>query len=151
MESGGKAAATLHNPSGKSTPPTKQYSAAQTLMVRGHYDEALAAYQQAIAEDDSDPVPFIQVARILRDNLERYEEAASWFLRVQEHPNAHSGTVLLALRELTELYTHKLEQPQRALPILARVSDTRPDSQEGKWAASELAHLRALVFQEPSE
>jgi hypothetical protein len=86
----------------------------------------------------------------LRDHLERYEEAADWFKRVQEHPNARSGTALLALRELTEVYTHKLEQPKKALPLLARISETRPNSQEGEWATRELAELKALIFPEPS-
>lgn len=33
MMGGGRVAASLHNPSGKSTPPTKQYSSAQALMA----------------------------------------------------------------------------------------------------------------------
>jgi hypothetical protein len=148
-QGGGMVAATLHNPSGKSTPAKKQYSAAQALLARGHYEDAIAAYQHAISEDASDPTPYLQVARILRDELERYEESASWFRQVHEHPNASSGISLLALREITELYTQKLGQPQKALPLLARLSETQPDSPEGEWATRELVELKRLVFGEP--
>lgn len=151
MEGAGRFGATLHNPSGRSTPPERQYSAAQALVVRGHYEEAVAAYEYAISEDDSDPEPYLRIARILRDQLEQYEDAAVWFKRAQRHPNAHSGTVLLAVRELTEVYTHRLQDPRRALPILAQLSETRPDSPEGKWAAGELAELRATAFGDPPE
>lgn len=151
MEGGGKFAATLHNPSGRSTPPEKQYSAAQTLVVRGHYRDAVTAYEQSISEDDSDPEPYMRIARLLRDHLASYEDAAVWFKRAQQHPNAHGGTVLLAVRELTELYTHKLNDPRRALPMLAQLSETRPGSPEGQWAARELAALKATAFEEPTD
>lgn len=151
MEGGGKFASTLHNPSGRSTPPEKQYSAAQALVVRGHYEDAVTAYEVAISQDDSDPAPYVQIARILRDHLNRYEDAAVWFKRVQRHPNAHGGTALLAIRELTELYANKLDDPSGVMPLLAQLSETRPDSPEGEWAARELAELRAARLLESPE
>ena len=147
VEGGGNFAATLHNPTGRSTPAEKQYSAAQALMMRGHHADAVAAYQQGIDADGSDPAPYLMIARIMRDHLGRHEDAAAWFGKVRGHPNVESGTAFLALRELVELYTHKLNQPRKALPLLAQLADSRPGTAEGDWATRELAELKAMVFE----
>ena len=136
---------------GRSTPAKKQYSAAQALAARGSYEEAVAAYETAIAADDKDATPYLQIARILRDDLGRLEESASWFRRVRTHAHVESGVAFLALRELTELFTHKLNQPRRALPLLAQVAETGVDTREGEWAARELIELRTRVFGDSEE
>ncbi len=67
----GKAAGTLHNPSGRSTPHAREHSAAESLVVRGRYEEAVQAFEAAVSEDPRDPVPYLRLARIHRDHLGR--------------------------------------------------------------------------------
>ena len=146
--SGGRAAATLHNPSGCTTPFKRQYSAAETLKVRGEYAAAIDAYEGAAAEHPDDPRPLIEIARIQRDALDDPEAAASAFKRALGHPSLEAGQRFLVTRELCEVYTHRMDEPRRALPILARMAEEQAGTPPGEWAAEELVEVKALVFGE---
>lgn len=139
---GGATIATIHNPSGRTTPSRREHSHAESLVARGLYQEAIDAFEMAIAEDASDSRPYVRIARIYRDHMHRYEDAAAWLKRVPAE-SAH-----LATRELVELYTTKLNEPRRAAPLLARMAEERAGSSEGEWAASELARVKAAIAQE---
>lgn len=141
----GRAAGTLHNPSGRSTPHEREYSAAESLVVRGRYPEAVAAFEAHVAEFPDDPVPYLRLARIHRDHLDDQEAAAGWFKRALRDARPGPGQELLARRELIELYLNRSGEPQRAAPDLARLAEERPDTPEGQWAARELADLKERI------
>ena len=143
----GQAAGRIHNPSGRSTPSRKEYSQAESLVARGLHQEAIDAFEVAIAEDGADPTPYLRIARILRDHMGRFEEAAGWFKRAIRESAIPPGTSLLATRELVELFLTKLDDPGRAAPLLARVADERAGTPEGEWAARELAAVKAEIAQ----
>ena len=148
----GRAAATIHNPSGRTTPPKKEYSHAEALVARGLVQEAIDELEIAIAEDGSDPQPYLRIARLYRDRLGRPEDAAQWFRRVLSEKRAGGGTAYLATRELIELYVGPLGQPAKAAPLLARLAEERPGTPEGSWAAEELGRVKAdMARQEESE
>lgn len=138
----GAAAQTLYNPSGKTTPPKKEYSYAESLVVRGQYEEAADAFELAVAEDPGDPTPYLRIARIYRDHLERHEDAARWFRRAQRESQIHPGHMMLARRELVELYIHHLGEPQKAAPELARLAEEFEGTPEGEWAEEELKAVK---------
>lgn len=145
---GGAAAGQIHNPSGRSTPARKEHSHAESLVARGLYQEAIDAFEMAIAEDPSDPVPYLRIARIQRDQMRRYEDAARWLKRALAEPTLPAGSAHLASRELVELYTTKLNEPRRAAPLLARMAEERAGSPEGAWAAAELVRVKATIAAE---
>jgi len=144
----GRAASTLHNPSGGSTPFRRQHSGAEALRVRGEFAAAIEAFERAAQEYPDDPGPWIEVARIHRDSLSDPEEAARAFKRALGHPGLGAGQRFLATRELCEIYTHRMNEPRRALPLLARLAETQPGTPPGEWAARELVEVKALVFGE---
>jgi len=146
VSTGGRAAGTLHNPSGGSTPYRGQHSGAEALKVRGDYRGAIAAYEKAAAAQPDDPRPVIEIARIYRDHLDDPAAAVTWFKRAIAHEGIDSGHRFLTIRELCELYTGRLDDPRRALPILARVAETREGTREGDWAARELREVKSMVF-----
>ena len=141
-ELGGRAANTLHNPSGAGTPRRREYSQAESLAARGLYDEAVAAFEVASAEDAADPTPTLRIARIHRDRLAKHEDAATWFRRAIERTEPGSGLALLLVKELVELYALKLAAPARAAPYLARLAEARPGTPEAEWARQELGRLK---------
>jgi tetratricopeptide (TPR) repeat protein len=145
---GGAAANRIHNPSGRSTPSRREYSHAESLVARGLHEEALEAFEVAIAEDPSDPTPYLRIARIHRDRLQRYEDAAQWLKRCIEQSAASAGAAHLATRELVELYANKLNEPRRAAPLLARLAEERAGTPEGAWATEELARVKATIADE---
>jgi tetratricopeptide (TPR) repeat protein len=133
---------------GGTTPPRREYSAAQALAAQGHYRAAVDAYELAAAESDGDPEPYLAVARILRDHLRDFEASAAWFRRARRDARLGRGQELLVAQELVELYTNKLDDPRRAIPELARIVRLRPDTPHGQAAARRLAELRSEVERE---
>jgi hypothetical protein len=85
---GGGAARGLYNPSGGAPPREAEYSHAESMAARGLYDEAVVAFEVAIAANPTEPNGYLRVARIHRDRSRRYEESATWFKRALEHRGA---------------------------------------------------------------
>lgn len=144
----GGAARVLYNPTGSGTPRRREYSFAQSLIVRGEYGKAIEAYQARVAEDPTDPDPYIAIARLLRDEMDDPEQAAVWFRRVRDRTSLDAGRSILVTRELVELYGTRLGEPLRAAPELARLAEMFPHTPDGKWAASELAELKRRMLEE---
>lgn len=138
----GNLAQGLYNPSGRTTPHKYDYSYAKSLAARGAHLEAIQAYEESVARDPADPVPYVAVARILRDELKRFEEAAGWFRRARREANLDRGHELLIARELVEIYRVKLDEPFKAAPELARLAESFADTPEGEWAEGELRDLK---------
>lgn len=130
---------------GTSTPPKREYSAAQAMVARGHYREAVDAYEIAAAESEGDPEPYLAIARLLCDHLRDFEGAAAWFRRARQDAQLSAGQDLFVASELAELYTTKLGTPQRAIPELARIAQLAPDSPQGRAAAQRVQELRSSL------
>lgn len=144
----GQVAASIYQPSGSSTPPVREYSLADSLLARGRIDEAAEAYQVLSEDYPDDPEPRLRHARLLRDKTQRYEDAAQIFKGALAIPNLKPEAELVILRELVELFTHKLRQPQRALPYLARMAEKFGSSPSGEWARQESKDIKQQMLQD---
>jgi len=144
----GALAARLHAPPGRSTPPKREYSFAESLVARGAYEEAITAFELALAADPSDPTPYLRIARVYRDHLDRPEDAVRWFRRALAESEAPRGVATLARRELAELYVDRLGQPARAAPMLARMAEEMAGTEDGTWAARTLARVKERMGEE---
>lgn len=142
IEAAGRMSGQLYNPSGSSTPHKREYSMAASLAIRGEYAKAAAAYEIAISEYPDDPEPYLCLARLLRDQLGRHEQAARWFKRARSDTKISDGQALLASRELIELYTVHLGEPAKAAPELARLAEKYDGTPEGNWAREALAEVK---------
>lgn len=142
VRGGAGAAGTIYNPSGTTTPHKREYSRAESLVARGSYEEAVTAFELAVAEDPTDPWPYLRVARIYRDHLGRFEDSARWFRRAFRESRA---APVVARRELVELYVHRMKEPGRAAPELARMAEELAGTPDGDWAVAELRHVKELV------
>jgi tetratricopeptide (TPR) repeat protein len=139
----GRAASTLYTPSGSGTPRKQEFSHAESLAARGLYDEAVAAFEVAIAASPEDPDGYLRVARIHRDRSRRFGDAAAWFKRALERTEPGSALALLVTREIAELYATKLASERaRLAPVLARLAHERAETPEGRWAAEELRRVK---------
>ena len=139
----GAAISSVYMASGSSTPGPRQYSQGDALAVQGKLPAAIKEYEQNIADFPTDPEPRIRLARLYRDRLQQYEDAAHQFKQVLQLPDLPSATNGAIARELVELLTRRMNAPNRALPILARLSAQQPDSAAGKWANTELTELKS--------
>ena len=139
----------VYAPSGGTTPHDKKYSYEESLVARGMYDEAVTAFELAVLESPEDPAPYLRIARILRDHLERYDDAARWFRRVQRDTEISGGQAVLARKELIELYWHKMGEPAKAAPELARMAEELEGTPEGERATNDLARVKEIIAQQP--
>lgn len=151
MKGVGRAAGGLYAPSGRSTPPKPEYSLAESYAARGHYDEAIAAFEQALAEDSADPTPYLRIARIKRDRLGDDAGAAAWFKRALSESDMSAGVTSLTLKEVVELYEVRMGQPARATPLLARVAEESAGTPDGKWARETLERIKSQMAKESDE
>lgn len=135
-------AANLYGGSGSSTPAKREYSRGDALNAHGKYDEAVVEYQRCAALYPQDPEPRMRLARMLRDRMDRPEDAALNFKQVLAFEEVDEGVWIQAARELSELYAHRLKQPQRALPTLAQLHARFPNSPAGQWARQELTEIK---------
>ena len=141
----GRAAGVLYAPSGKSTPRKKGHSLAESFVVRGMYEEAFAAFEDAINDDPTDWQPYVRVARVKRDQTSDAEGAAVWFKRAISEAGVPSGPRLLILKEYLELCSGRLKTPRKAAPLLARIAEMESDTPEGAWAAKALAEIKCTM------
>lgn len=143
--SAGSAASTLYSPASGAPARTKEHSRAESLVARGLYEDAVSAFELAVLEDPSDPTPYLRIARVYRDHLGRYEDAARWFRRAVREASAPPGAAFLARKELVEIYTHRMGTPERALPELARMAEELAGTQEADWAAAQIRDIKARM------
>lgn len=144
-EGAGWSVGRIHHPSGASTPHRPEYSHAESLVVRKKYDEAMEAYREFIRESPEVPEPYLAIARLLRDELGRYEEAVRWFKRARAESRLGRQHEVLVSREIVEIYRRRMEAPLKAAPELARMRERFADTPEGEWAGRELAEVRERV------
>jgi tetratricopeptide (TPR) repeat protein len=144
----GRMGAGIYQPSGSSTPVVREYSLAESLVARGRFDEAAEAYQLLSEDFPDDPEPRIRLARLLRDNTARYEEAGAMFKSVLSMRGLKPETELILLRELVELYMHKLQQPPRALPYLKRIAEQFANTPTAQWARHEARDIKQQMQSE---
>jgi tetratricopeptide (TPR) repeat protein len=144
-ERSGRVAASIYQPSGSSTPPIREYSLADSLVASGRFDEAAEAYQVLSEDYPQDPEPRLRHARLVRDKTRCYEDALSIFKSALAISSLKPETELAILRELVELCTHKLHQPARALPYLARIAEKFPGTPTGEWARNESREIKRQI------
>ncbi|UCF39553.1 MAG: tetratricopeptide repeat protein [Gemmatimonadota bacterium] len=144
--SAGRTVQSIYNPEG--TAVRREYSLADSLVARGKYEDAAAAYEVACLEHPEDPEPYFRLARLLRDHLQRHDEAAQWFERARTESRIQGLQGLVISQELIELYVHKLRTPRRAIPELMLLCERFPGTPAADGARKELEEMRELLAQE---
>jgi len=145
----GRIARTVYDPTGSRVPSRPAYSGPESLAVRGRYEDAINAYEAAAREEPGDPEPWLRIARIERGDLKRPQRALEAFRTARARVAEGSPTALMIGREIADIYLTDLHEPTRAMPELARLAASSPDSPIGQWAARELADLKKTVDRRP--
>jgi tetratricopeptide (TPR) repeat protein len=140
----------IYHPSGKSTPAVREYSRARALAIQGQFEQAAAAWELNVAEHPEDPVPYLESARLHRNELKDYEQAVQWYKRAMDASQISGGQLLLATQEITEIFSKKLNQPRRAIPYLADFIKNYPNDPNVDSAKKQLDSLRAKIRESQS-
>lgn len=138
----GRVASTVYMPGGRgSAAPRREYSLAESLAARGRFEDAVSVFEEAVADHPDDPTPYLRIARISRDELDRPEDAVRWFRRARSEARLGEAELSLVSRELIELH-RKRGEPAKAAPELARLAKMRAGTPEAAWAERELAEVK---------
>lgn len=138
----------LYFASGNSTRSSRQYSLAESLIVRGRFDEAMNHLEAECAQHTDDPTPALMLARLLRDRCDRPLDAVKWFRTAIERSAGDDAGTIAASRELIEVYMRVLRTPRPAMPWLARLASQHAGTATGEWARRELADIKAELREE---
>ncbi|HEX6589380.1 MAG TPA: hypothetical protein VF039_10175 [Longimicrobiales bacterium] len=148
---GGRAARVVYDPKGAGVPSRAGYSAAESLAVRGLFEDAINAYELAAADEPADPEPLLRIARIERSDLKRPQRAIEALRAARARVAPDSQTALMIAREIADTFHRDLNEPARAMPELARLAADFADTPTGAWAKRELAELKARLEQERTD
>jgi hypothetical protein len=107
-------------------------------------DEAISAYREEAEARPNDPVPRLRAARLLRDEVGRYREAARWFRQALAACSSLEGKHSV-LREFVEMAVTRWREPWRVLPDLARFAEEHEGTGPGTWARDEAASIKAGI------
>jgi len=118
------------------------HSLPRALLARGLLEEAVRAFEVAVATNPNDPEPYLEIARIQRDRLGRPDEALRWFRRARDQSRLSPAEARLLIREIVELPRKHLPDPSGAAPDLARHLAAHEGTPEGEWARTELTELK---------
>ncbi|MBW3553693.1 MAG: hypothetical protein KY466_09285 [Gemmatimonadetes bacterium] len=146
LEFTGGAARRLYGGSPFSVAPP-DYSYPDSLAARGLYEPAVAAYRNAAEEHPGSPEPLLRAARVLRDGLHRYAEAIELFREIRAGYTDDEGLEEVVTREIAEIHMNRLQQPERALPELARLLERHPSSPAAEWARRRMAELKREMWE----
>ena len=141
----GTAGSTMYFGSGSSTPAKREYSLGDALVMQEKYSEAIAEFERNAAVHSDDPEPRLRLARLYRDRLNQPEQAVHWFKQALSLRTIDGGSEALAARELVELCSNRLKQPERAIPVLARITELQPTTTTGTWARAQLEELKRAL------
>lgn len=142
---GGRAARVVYDPRGAGVPSRAGYSAAESLAVRGRFEDAINAYELAARDEPNDPQPWLRIARIERADLKRPRRAIEALRAARTRVPDDSKTALMISKEIAETFLRDLNDPARAMPELARLAATFPETPTGAWAKKELADLKSAM------
>ena len=79
------------------------------------------------------------------------EKAAIWLRRALQETELKGRWEMVLVRELAELYRHRIGAPARAAPLLAKFAQRYEGSPEGEWARGELADVKHLMLEQADD
>ena len=126
---------------GWSGPRRPDYSHAEALEKRGDLEGAVEIYKEAIWTNRRDPQAYVQLAS-LRNRMGFHEEAIDILRRALGVARFSSLGEALAVREIHEISSTRLDDSARAAPDLARYLEREPEGEHGDWARRELAYIK---------
>jgi hypothetical protein len=138
-------------PTGSSTPYEEQFSQEDALVMQERIGDALALFEQRIADDPAAIRPRIRAADLYAGLGRNPQRAAELFREVQRIPGLTSGQDVYAGNRLVDLYMGPLALPGRALVELRRLVDRYPDSRVAPHLREAIATLKARHTPETPE
>ncbi|MEO0017578.1 MAG: hypothetical protein RLZZ522_861, partial [Verrucomicrobiota bacterium] len=128
---------------------------ARSLMAQGDYDGAIAAFKEAAAQDPLNRLPWVEIAKIQKTNLEDPAAAIATIRHALESQAWEVNDAAYFLFRLAELYDEVEGNRASAVAIMNQVIEQFPETRHSANARNklhewEVADAAAAAAQEHS-
>lgn len=111
---------------------------ARSLVAQGDYEGAILAFREAAQQEPENRLPWVEIAKIQRDNLEDPQGAVETLREcLANHPWKENDAAFLLFR-LSEIYEGDLTDRESAAVILQQVIDQFPQTRHSANARTKL-------------
>ncbi len=111
---------------------------ARSLFAQGNYEEAIDAFKQAAEADPMNRFPWVEIAKIQRDNLKEPQAAVATLREAIEAHEWEVNDAAYFMFRLAELYDEDLENREYAAQILEQVCEEFPETRHAANARHKL-------------
>lgn len=126
------------------------FSYEESLLARGHYAEAIAAFERHAAAGTGGATVVIRAAD-LHTRHGSPERAAELFREAQRRPGLPAESHMYVTNRLIDLYTGPLHNPAAAVSELRRLIAVHPSSEAAKHARTALVNLKRQLRSEAAD
>jgi tetratricopeptide (TPR) repeat protein len=123
------------------------FSYEESLLARGNYAEAIAAYERHAAAGTGGATVVIRAADLHTRHGDP-KRAAELFSQAQRRPDLPAESHMYVTNRLIDLYTGPLPNTDAAISELRRLIATHPSSEAAKHARTALVHLKRRLRSE---
>ncbi len=123
------------------------FSYEESLLARGHYPEAIAAFERHAAAATGGVTVLIRAADLHAKHGDP-KRAAELFREAQKRPGLPAESHMYVTNRLIDLYTGPLSNPDAAVSELRRLIASHPSSDAAKHARTALVNLKRRLRSE---
>lgn len=111
---------------------------ARALVAQGEYEAAIEAFKEAAKAEPLNRLPWVEIAKIYRDNLENPQAAIDTIRGVLEGQEWQVNDAAYFMFRLAELYDQDMGQRETSVAILQQVVDQFPQTRHSANAKTKL-------------
>ncbi len=111
---------------------------ARSLFAQGDYEGAIELFREVAAADPSNRFPWVEIAKIQRDNLKDSQAAIDTIRAALEGQEWEVDDAAFFMFRLAEIYNEDLESPDTAVQILEQVCELFPETRHSANARHKL-------------
>lgn len=128
----------------------EKFSYEDSLIARGNYTEALAAFERHAAAGTGGAPVIIRTADLHVKHGDP-RRAAELYRMAQQHPKVPAESHMYATNRLIDLYTGPLANHDAAISELRRLIATHPSSDAATYARTALVNLKRQIRHESAD
>jgi tetratricopeptide (TPR) repeat protein len=133
-------------PDGASTPSVNQHSNISTMVIRGQFAEAAAAYKEAILANPLDTVACEQLGQLALRDMKDFPTAIEAYREAEQRANEPKRRLGYAIL-IAGIYRDNLKDTGKAMGELRRILSLYPDTPNAPQLRAELEELKATHFE----
>ena len=111
---------------------------ARSLYAQGEYEAAIEAFREAAQADPMNRLPWVEIAKIQRDNLENPLAALATLREALESHEWQVNDAAFFMFRIAELYDEDLQNRETAIEILQQVCTELPETRHSANARHKL-------------